>query len=298
MPLLVCALSPTQPLSWRPPVDADRTLSVGSHNATTISVSRLHRSRHCSSILRPPTRPHETAERVCWCSTPDKLASTWTVQLLSSSSQPFVFVGFVVLRQSVIPELCYRQAPLFLSTPVTRCDSTTTLGKSCFGLVVRTETCSSIRRCGQHEWLWRSSVCHTCSNEFGDSSRPLWCFRANVVMNLWIRCLLRCHRSRHHVFRFQFYFPSKTKCRRKLGVHHLVLSSRSFVVSMAILADSEVRRNKLVSCFLDSVLLDWFNWIQLDTSFGFGAALHLTVPSRTPSEIIPAARKIEFESCK
>ena len=38
-------------------------------------------------------------------------------------------------------------------------------------------------------------------------------------------------------------------------VHHLVLSSRSSVVAMTILADSEVRRDKLVSCFSNLILL-------------------------------------------
>ena len=59
IPLLACALLPTQLLSWRLPFDADHNLSVGSHNATILSFSRIHRSRHRSSVLRLPTRLHE-----------------------------------------------------------------------------------------------------------------------------------------------------------------------------------------------------------------------------------------------
>ena len=81
--------------------------------------------------LRPQTRPHETrtkspdrAERFCCCSTPEKLAKTIREKWLSTSSQTFCIVGFVVLRQSVFSEHCFRQDP----PPVTRVDSMTTLG--------------------------------------------------------------------------------------------------------------------------------------------------------------------------
>ena len=109
MPLLVCALSPTSisqcrsyPVCWC--TECHDLFSFETSSIKTLFVGN-----------RPPTRPHETRARSS--GTAERLilfhsgqtCEHVNSQLLSNSTQPFVFVGFVVLRQSVIPEHCFRQ---------------------------------------------------------------------------------------------------------------------------------------------------------------------------------------------
>ena len=114
--LLVGSVAHSAALSASTSLDADGTLSDGSHHATSLSASRLHRSRHCSSVLRPPTRPLEkraksssAAERL-WT-----LARTRTAQLLPNLSYSS---EILVLRESVTPVHGFRQGSI-LSMPVT-----------------------------------------------------------------------------------------------------------------------------------------------------------------------------------
>ena len=75
----------------------------------------------------------------------------------------------------------------------------------------------------------------------------------------------RCYFDEIPILRFEHVVDWIHKYNRGLGsyfacsvpflVHHLVLSTQSFAVSMTDFPDSEVRRKKLVSCFLDSIFL-------------------------------------------
>ena len=54
----------TRRFSWRPPFDADYTLSDHSDNTTNLSSSRFHLARHCSEILRSPTSTREHVQSI------------------------------------------------------------------------------------------------------------------------------------------------------------------------------------------------------------------------------------------
>ena len=110
-------------------------------------------------------------------------------------------------------------------------------------------------------------------------------FQTKLHLQKWAPCpvrLLACCRtkySRHCKFdemlslRRELVVDCNIKYNHDLGglfactvpflVHKLVLSNRSFAVSMTILVDLEVRWNKLVSCFSNSILL------PTDYSLGF-----------------------------